>query len=343
MPKLIHRRFSALKCFLSFSTPGKSNSMDSEGNVEDSSWTTISIMSDECGYSSGSFSSASTLPEQLINKDLEDGSLDDTIPLDELDEAELYDEWKSRNPVNIAPSSQKFVVWADSFAFAEKTPTTLKKMDACAIYPFSKQSSSSAASVKVVTDSRSKHLANGLENQFLRSHSCLPVKGGVFSYDSPLRSMSFLKQPASRETSNFNPRFNSTALRKGSDLSEFKPQRCSTATNEYSLTTEFKPRHCSSALQESSASFVPLRCSTGISGSAAFNPPLSSTTTEYKTPSHKALLQENTSMFVPLRTSTGLNESAVFNPPMSSTACKVDDSNIPEFNNLKVFNENELI
>lgn len=271
---------------------------DSLNSVGDS-WATISI--DEESRDS-SMTSGCTFPPPTDNDyDCDDSNLDDTLPVEALNEMDADD---------MPQTLSNYLC-----------PNPIVSQDMADFRPVH-------CSSKIQQDLESFDFKPKFCSSKLESNDLPFVKKPL------LQDFGQFKSPAPiiREIAKLKPCLKSNSGLRPSYSEEFAPQRCSTARNE----SELKLSKCPTDLGENADLFVPLRSSTGITEKSPF--PADFTPIRASTGLH-----EKSTAFMPLRSSTGLNESAAFNPAMSSTAQRIDDSNIPEFKNLRLRSESNLL
>ncbi|XP_034232029.1 uncharacterized protein LOC117639998 [Thrips palmi] len=284
------------------------NKKDSLNSVGDS-WATISISEE-----SGDLSEPS--PHKLLQPsddyDCDDTNLDDTLPVDALDEMDTVDMPQLKTgcdylwPTPIPPKNiREFRPAFCSSSIHPDSEIAIRKSESFDFQP--------------------KFCSSKLEND-----KGAPLLRRQFSHANPENERFKSPAPIIREIARLRPGLRSNSDLKQSESEEFKPQRCSTALSE----SELKLNKCLTDMGENSNLFAPLRCSTGINECS--NPEKAGLLAEFMPLRTSTGLHENSVAFLPLRCSTGLNESATFNPPMSSTAQYIEDSNIPEFKNLRL-------
>lgn len=280
-------------------------------NSAGDSWATISI-SEESGDLSASSGDNLLQPN---DNDFDDTNLDDTIPVDALEEMDTVD----------MPQTKIDYLW----------PTPIPPKDMREFRPVHCSSliqlDSERPNKKTESfDFRPKFCSSKLESSGTSSlRRQLSHNPRIEHFKSPA--------PIIREIAKLKPCLKSYSALKTCHSEEFKPQRCSTALGE----SELKLDRCPTDIGQNSNMFLPLRCSTGLgecsSPEKAFIP------TEFTPFRTSTGLHENSAAFMPLRCSTGLNESATFNPPMSSTAQHMEESNIPEFRYLRLHSASNLL
>ncbi|XP_052126277.1 uncharacterized protein LOC127749992 [Frankliniella occidentalis] len=291
-----------------------------QDSVDNCSWATISI-SNEVGTSL-----------ELDNSDDVEESLDDTLPIEEVEELggknnKYFVEHTNIN--GIYQSTNMLPIRAMS-AYAGESPAPKDMREFQPVYCSSSIQSDSAGSSKDSFEFSPPCCSSKLDNQ-LKSSNC-----GIAQHTRDTQQNPFANHhaPIIREIAKLNPCFGPLHnMRMGS--AEFKPKKCSTALSE----SEFQIPYAPTGQQESSIFFAPLRCSTGITRSASMNHALPSAKADFAPHRCSTGLQDNSTAFIPLRCSTENNESAIFNPILSSTATSNDESNIPEFKYLRMGSE----
>lgn len=269
------------------------------------SWATISTSEESADLSAPS--SQNLLDPPVNDNDCDDADLDDTLPVDAFDGID-------------APQAQADLLWPSPIPHKE-----MRDFRPLSCLSSIQLDSELAGKKSESFDFKPKFCSSKLEND-----SGAPLQRSQSHANHAGNNMRFKSSaPIIREIAKFKTclKFNSALVPSRSE--DFKPQRCSTSLSE----SELKLNNCPSDMGGKSNLFAPLRCSTGISENEKASLPIEFTPIRTSTGLSE---HEHSVAFRPLRCSTELNESTTFNPPMSSTAQHMEDSNIPEFKNLRL-------